>query len=286
MTYLSIIERCNRHRQDDFVPLVLASLGVVIVIGAIARERLDCLTAYPEVFTVGVGRVTLNGGLTTADQRTEAWARVCAGLARDGVIPALRGELYAVKTHWSSPEYARLDRAAAAFFGVRSWGVHLHGMVRRADGLHLWIAKRAMDRLVEPGKWDNMVAGGQPAGLSLADNVVKECHEEAGVPQFLARQARAVSLVSYTLQTPQGLRRDTLFCYDLALDEDFNPRNTDGEVERFELWPVAKALALALDSTAFKFNIGLTLVDFAVRHGVLSADNTPDYEAIVRGLRQ
>ena len=41
-----------------------------------------------------------------------------------------------------------------------------------------------------PGMLDNMVAGGQPAGLSLMENVVKEAGEEAGIPCAVAGTAR------------------------------------------------------------------------------------------------
>jgi hypothetical protein len=36
---------------------------------------------------------------------------------------------------------------------------------------------------------DNMVAGGQPLGIGLMENVIKECGEEAGIPEAIARRA-------------------------------------------------------------------------------------------------
>jgi len=39
------------------------------------------------------------------------------------------------------------------------------------------------------------------------------------------------------------------------------------------------------DSNQFKYNCNLVLIDFFVRHGLLSADD-PDFTAIVAGLRQ
>lgn len=59
---------------------------------------------------------------------------------------------------------------------------------------------------------DHIVAGGQPAGISLADNVVKECQEEAGIPEQLARKAVPVGVVTYTSLQDAGLKRDVLFC--------------------------------------------------------------------------
>ena len=60
--------------------------------------------------------------------------------------------------------------------------------------------------------------------------MIKECWEEAGVPQDLARKAQPVGFVSYVSMSDQGLKPDVLFCYDLELPEDFLPKPQDGEV--------------------------------------------------------
>ena len=80
--------------------------------------------------------------------------------------------------HWSEPEAFRIDRALAQAFGVRAYGVHVNGIVRKQDGVHLWIATRSLDRSVAPGALDNVVAGGQPAHLTLTENLAKECAED------------------------------------------------------------------------------------------------------------
>ena len=46
----------------------------------------------------------------------------------------------------------------------------------------MWIARRSPTKSKFPGLFDHIVDGGQPAGLSLMDNAVKECEEEAGIP--------------------------------------------------------------------------------------------------------
>jgi hypothetical protein len=38
------------------------------------------------------------------------------------------------------------------------------------------------------------------------------------------------------------------------------------------------------ETESFKFNVSLVILDFAIRHGVLTPDN-PDYQAIWEGLR-
>ena len=282
MTYLRPITQCNTFHPQDFTPLVIAGEAV----GFIAHRHRPVLAEYPSIFALDESAVHLSPTLSSPEKRTAALSEVCQTLAQRELVAPLRHEPYAVKQRWSSPELCRVDRVCAGFFGVRSWGVHVNGYRRlNDDSLALWVAKRAANRAVEPGKWDNMVAGGQPAGLSVGENVVKEAYEEAGIPTDIARQARAVGAITYALQTQTSLRRDTLFCFDLEVDADFQPVNTDGEVERFELWPLARALDVVRATTDFKYNVGLTIIDFAVRHGALNADNESDYEALLSGLR-
>jgi hypothetical protein len=75
-----------------------------------------------------------------------------------------------------------------------------------------------------------------------------------------------------------------MYCYDLELPEDFVPRCTDGEVDAFYRLPVAEVARLVRDTDEFKLNCNLVIIDFLVRHGVLSQDD-PDYLPILHGLR-
>ena len=116
------------------------------------------------------------------------------------------------------------------------------------------------------------------------DNLVKEAAEEADVPEALARRAYSVGAISYCAETSDGLKPDVQFCFDLEVPADFTPRNTDGEIAEFMLMPIEAVLELVADSTQFKFNCNLVIIDFAVRHGLIPPDH-PDYLDIVRGLR-
>jgi hypothetical protein len=149
----------------------------------------------------------------------------------------------------------------------------------------LWIGTRARDKLVAPGKLDNLVAGGQPVGLGLTENLIKECAEEADIPEALARQARAVGAITYAMAVPEGLRADTLFVYDLALDPSFVPRNTDGELESFALWPAQLVAERVRTTDDFKFNVNLVIIDFLIRHGLLPPEH-PEYLDLVFGLHR
>ncbi len=117
---------------------------------------------------------------------------VVRALIADGVLPRLHGEDYAVVGQWGDAALFVMDRRIVPAFGLKAFGIHVNGFVRDGERLKLWIGRRAADKTVEPGKLDNMVAGGLPAGISPAENVVKESAEEAGLPRSLAEQARPV----------------------------------------------------------------------------------------------
>ena len=147
----------------------------------------------------------------------------------------------------------------------------------------MWIGRRSLTKFSEPGKLDQLVAGGQPAGIGLKANVVKECWEEAGIPAEIAERARPGGAISYCRETEQGLRPDVIFNYDLELPFGFTPVNRDGEVEEFYLWPIERVIETVRDSDAFKLNCALVVIDFLIRHGFLAPEH-PDYIEILHGL--
>ena len=80
-----------------------------------------------------------------------------------------------------------------------------------------------------------------------------------------------------------GFKPDVLYCYDLALPEDFVPGCQDGEVEDFVLWPIDEVARRVRDTTDFKPNCSLVVLDFLVRHGVIGPEH-PEYLDITGGL--
>lgn len=262
----------------------LSAEGRVLAWPAAAAQ--SAMAEFPEAFHRGATGWTFVESCDTPARRTAALARVASTLRERGAIRGLRGESYAVTTEWGAPVAATLDRGASVAMGIRAFGVHLNGYVRRPDGLHLWVGRRAADKAVAPGKLDNMVAGGQPAGLGLFANLIKECGEEASLPAALARRAVPVGLVRYCFSTPEGVKPDTLFCYDLEMPADAIPTPGDDECQEFMLWPVAKVLDILAATDDFKFNVPLVILDFALRHGVLDPDASAEYTAIAAGLRR
>ncbi|MGK7862476.1 DUF4743 domain-containing protein [Falsiroseomonas sp. E2-1-a4] len=253
-------------------------------VGWVGVDLARALAFYPRDFHFDGRGVALSSRLRAPGARSQALAAVVRGLAGRGHL-TLRQENFDVRPSPEDPVLAQLDRGAMPAFGVMSQGVHVNGFVRRADGLHVWVGLRSRNKSVAPGQLDNLVAGGVPAGLSVAETMVKEAAEEASIPPELAGQARPVGRVSYVMATPEGLRRDVLHCHDLELPEGFVPRPNDNEVERFELWPAAQLLAEVRDRGQVKFNVNLVLIDFFLRHGLLDA-SAPEAASLRAGLDQ
>ena len=288
MSYLDRVAACHRWDPEAYRPLVLGATRFGRVPHDLARRLAD----FPDVFTVGARAVSLNPALADFESRTAAVQAVAVRLNEAGEIPRLRGEDYPVVRRWGEAPLFRIDRGAAPTFGVRGFGVHVNGYVGDPEGgpggdlegLRLWVGKRAMDKATAPGKLDHIIAGGQPYGLGILENLIKEAGEEAGLAPELARRAVPAGAVSYVCARDEGLRDDVLFCFDLQVPDDVVPVNTDGEVEYFELWPMARVLETIRDTEAFKFNVSLVTLDFAIRRGLITPDD-PDYQAIWEGLR-
>lgn len=286
MSFLDRVAEANRCDPAGFRPLRVAGRRVGFVHQRLAEE----LRRWPQVFRVGATDIRLVPALDAAaagtDRRSAALAEVVAALRAEGWLGRhWWNELYAVNRHFAEPPCMLIERAAVQPFGICGYGVHINGYVRAPDGIRMWLGRRARDKPTAPGKLDQMVAGGQPAGIGLLDNVVKECAEEAAIPAALARRARPAGAVSYCLETTAGLRPDVLYVFDLQLPADFVPHNADGEVAEFYLWPIEQVADIVRDGTEFKFNCSLVVIDFLIRHGVLAPEH-PDYLALLAGLRQ
>ena len=149
--------------------------------------------------TVGVAGVSLAAGTLPAIGRALAEQGFCRW----------RDEAFDVRASGDGPVLATVDRGVVPVLGVLAAGVHMNGLVQRPDGPHLWVARRAADKALDPGKLDHLVAGGVPAGMTPRETLVKEAAEEAGIPAALARTAVETGTISYAMERPEGLRRET-----------------------------------------------------------------------------
>ena len=237
-----------------------------------------------------------DGTIDIAASRTAAVGAVMEQLRQNGFVKGWRNELYPVSYSFYEPAVFMVERAAASLLGVLEYGVHMNGLVGENDPRtsrpQMWMARRSATKSKFPGFLDHIAAGGQPAGMNLIDNVIKECWEEAGIPQSLTRDrlgcvvpAGAISYESYS-ETTKTVSRCVLFAYDLYLPSDFKPQPVDDEVEEFFLWnmdQVQRSLATNF-ADPMKPNCYLIVIDYLLRQGIVTPD-TPGYLNVLRELR-
>lgn len=281
MAFLDHVRACNAYSLTDFVPFRVGPAKV----GWMRRELSLELQRFGSLFHVFEDLVHLEPDLRTPEDRTKAVAEAVAVLAEDGLIGRLRGEMYPVIEGIGTEPLFEIDRGAVTEFGIVNRGFHLNGLVGEGAETRMWVARRALTKSTFPGRLDNMVAGGHPAGLSARENLLKECAEEAGIPEALAARAVPASMVSYTMEVPAGLRRHAFWSYDLQVPDDFVPEPVDGEVHEFMLKPVGEVARTVETSDEFKYNCNLVIIDWLVRTGRLDPEH-PDYHALSIGLHR
>ena len=268
MTLLARIAACHKHDLARFRPFLVAGERLGYVRHDLARE----FGRFPSVFTAEDGALSVKDHLAQFDSRTGAINTVAQELLARGIVTGWRNELFPVAPRYGAPPLFDLERALVPVLGVKAYGVHLNGYVRDGDRILLWVGKRADDRPIEPGKLDHLVAGGLPSHISPFDNLMKEAAEEASIPKELARRARPAGAIAYRMELGGHLRDDTLFVYDLELPRDFTPRNHDGEIASFRLMPLDQVEEILAATEAFKFNVGLVIIDFMIRMGHLTPE--------------
>lgn len=240
-------------------------------IGSVARAQLGALAVHAPWVLAGDTAVSFPAPLA-ADPEALSTALAASNLAlrEAGLIPGWRDETYAIVTVHGAPAMARLERAAARFWGTLTFGAHLNGYVRDDTGRvsALWIARRSLTKATDPGCLDNLVGGGIPHGQSPFEALVRECWEEAGLPPHLARQCSPGRTVAIDRDIPEGVQQELIFGYDLALPAGVLPQCMDGEVMAHRLVPVDEVIGL-LAGTDMTVDAALVTLDFLLRHGLL-----------------
>jgi len=280
MSFCDHIRTCNNYDPSRVVPLTAGNARI----GLLRRDNAEALRRFPDVFTVTERRVELvaRGDITAVSRAVDA---VVDALVAERHVPKWRNESFDVAPRWGATPVFRLDRGAVPFFGTRAYGVHLNGYLRRGETLDLWVGRRSPGKQIAPNKLDNLVAGGIGNDYGVRETLLKEGEEEAAISRSLMSRAISAGAVSYRMETRLGIRDDVLFVYDLEMPADFVPENRDGEIVHFEVMPVSAVLERIRTTSDFKFNVNLVILDFALRHGLLSPDD-PEYLDVATGLHR
>ena len=248
------------------VPRLPFAVGGAVV-GSVAAAHLEALRAWPQWFTLDPRGLDL-----IAADRSSALATVNATLRAQGLIAAWRDETYAIVTQLGEPPLVLIERAAARFWGTLTFGANANGYVADTAGrpTHLWIARRALGKATDPGKFDNLVGGGVPFGQTPFETLVREGYEEAGLPAEQMRRAVPGRVIELACDIAEGFMHEQLHSFDLCLPAEVTPVNQDGEVAELRCLPVDAAIDLAAGG-AMTMDASLVTLDFALRHRLLAS---------------
>jgi 8-oxo-dGTP pyrophosphatase MutT (NUDIX family) len=252
-------------------------------VGWIRPSFADMLRRWPHVFEVNPAFATLRAKPDTVAGRTAAMAEVARDLAKEGVIRGWRDERVSVSHHYAAPELLRIERAATRHFGMMAYGAHMNGFTRIGGLVHVWVARRSLDKAIDPDKLDNLVGGRIAAGMSADETLRKEAWEEAGIAPALLADLNCLGAVRVEYSVPEGLHREILFVHDLWLPPDFKPANQDGEVSEIRRAPVEDVLQNLLAGD-FTLDAGAVMIDGLLRLGAVLPEDS-QYLDLLRLLK-
>ncbi|KAL4919831.1 NUDIX hydrolase domain-like protein [Aspergillus aurantiobrunneus] len=238
--------------------------------------------------------VTLIAGPTPAE-RNQAIAQTLDRAVKQDQFAVLRG--------WRNEPYPvfgpngefllEMERCASPLFGIVSYGIHATAYFEDADGLKLWVPRRSKTKQTYPGMLDNTVAGGMSTGERPSECLVREAMEEASLPEDVVRaSSTAAGCVSYAYvrDNRAGGETDLVqpeveYVYDIKLPPGVVPKPNDSEVEEFCLLTVEDTKK-ALANREFKPNCAVVLIDFFLRHGIITPENEKDFLQIITRIHR
>lgn len=211
------------------------------------------------------------------------------------VLKGWRNELYPVYGPKNELLYS-MERSASALFGIVTYGIHMTAYIKSPEsshGIKIWVPRRSANKQTYGGMLDNSVAGGMATGEDAFGSMVREAAEEASLPEDLVKErATAQGLITYigiTSELTGGevglIQPECEYVYDLELPTDVVPKPNDSEVQEFYLWTVEEVQA-HMAKGEFKPNCGVVLLDFFIRHGIITPENEKDYDEIKQRLHR
>ncbi len=260
-----MLQNTARSTPHEFMPIYCAATQESTLIGHLNPEFLPFLQESLEkepIAYLQLGHDRLLIEKTNPLTLSKSLAKLADKMRQGGFIPGWRHEEFA----WvgkDGHEYFRMERAAFRTFGFQSMASHINGFTKSG---HLWLGRRSETKATDPGRLDNLAAGGIGADETPWVNARRELWEEAGVPLQIAEQIMPAGRIHMRRPIPnRGFHDEQLFIYDLELAENFIPTNHDGEVSGFIQIPLSEAAARIL-ADEFTSDAAFVTADFILRN--------------------
>jgi len=226
-------------------------------------------------------------GKDTSTVCDAAFAKVVAAVIDQDLFKVVHGQHSELSLVLSAKYPVKIERFTRPLFGFVGCGAHLTAYTRTTAGLKIWVPRRSPHLKTYPDKLDTTVAGGVKADESPFETIIHEAEEEASMPaDLLRRNVRSCGVLTYMSTSGQNesgesglVKPDAIYVYDIEISEDLVPRPGDDEVKEFYLMSV-EDVKKALAAAEFKTNSAVVMLDFFIRHGIISAENEEDFVEI------
>ncbi|WP_303833051.1 NUDIX domain-containing protein [Acidovorax soli] len=178
------------------------------------------------------------------DAATSALNLLASVLRTQGRCGPWRNEQLAV-CNARGERLGTVERGAVRVLGIATRAVHLVGLA--PDG-RMWVQQRARTKPNNPGMWDTLMGGMVSADDTLDQALARETWEEAGLVlpalQAVGQGVTWGGQVDFSRPSREGggvgYMVERIDWFRCTVPEGMEPRNQDGEVERFALWSPAQ----------------------------------------------
>lgn len=134
-----------------------------------------------------------------------------------------------------------IERGAVRVLGLATRAVHLVGLA--TDG-RMWVQQRSHTKPNNPGMWDTLMGGMVSAADTLDQALERETWEEAGLRLHALHGVVHGGHVEFRRPSREGggvgYMVERIDWFRCTVPDGVEPRNQDGEVERFERWHPAQ----------------------------------------------
>ncbi|GAO17750.1 hypothetical protein UVI_02033520 [Ustilaginoidea virens] len=297
------IESVKLSLPEGFYILVWKDEDGIYPIGYVLDRVVDKLREVPEHVR---GTMEINPSdrtlqlfrFPTEGERTAMAARLVAYWRDQQTFKLLKGwrdELWPVYGRRGELLFS-IERAAMGLIGTMRYGAHMTAYVVEPSaphGLLIWVPRRAADKSTFPGMLDNTVAGGLMTDEEPSECIIREADEEASLAQDVVRRnAREVGSITYIYITDEKnvgeagfIYPECQWLYDIELTAGLAPAPKDGEVDEFLLCDVNQ-INEYLARGDFKNNCALVMIDFFIRHGIITRENEPEISLIQQRMHR
>ena len=264
MSFVERLKDCNKYKESNFFEFFIKNHHV----GFIKKKNLNIINKFPNFFLLEKNKIFLKKEINNFQKRTYAINQVFIFLLKQKLISSKHREFFPVFKSFKSKPLLKVQRLIGPFFGFQFFGVHLNGFLKKNNKYFMWIGRRTKKGNF-PNDLDQIAAGGLPFNVTIKKNLIKESYEEANIDKKLVVKSKYDGIISYRVETKLGLSRHILFCYNLELPMNFIPKNNDGEITNFYLWPIEKILKIIKESRKFKFDCALVILLFVLNKKII-----------------